>query len=59
MTAAEINETRVVESIKGAVIEGGALTDDGFHLELEDGRVVIFQGEFIIAVCRVSQHQLQ
>ena len=58
MTPAEINESRVVESIKGAVIEGGAITEDGFHLQFSDGRAMIFQGEFIIAVCRVSQQQL-
>ena len=58
MSLAEINEARVVESIKGAVIEDGVITADGFHLQFSDGRVMIFQGEFIIGVCRVSQQQL-
>ena len=53
-----LDEEKVVESIRGAVIEDGAITEDGFHLELSDGRVVIFSGEFIIAVCRVNKNQL-
>lgn len=54
----ETDEEAVVEAIRGAVIEGGELTEDGFHLQLEDGRYIIFAGEFIIAVCRVNPTQL-
>ena len=42
----------VLASLRSAVISGGDLTDDGLHIFLEDGRVVIFYGQFILGVVR-------
>ncbi len=42
----------VLDSLKCAVINGGSLTDEGLHIFLEDGRVVIFYGQFILGVVR-------
>lgn len=42
----------VLNSLKAGVIEGGSLTDEGLHIFLEDGRVVIFYGQFILGVVR-------
>ena len=42
----------VLDSLKSGVIEGGNLTEDGLHIFLEDGRVVVFYGSFILGVVR-------
>jgi hypothetical protein len=49
----------VLESLKHAVIEGGGLTDEGLHIFLEDGRVVVFYGQFILGVVRPETKTLQ
>lgn len=46
---------RVLGQLQGCVIEGGDETDDGVHLVLADGRIVVFTGAFIIAICSKSR----
>lgn len=33
-----------IDSIRGRVISGGDVNDDGMHLILDDGRVLVIQG---------------
>lgn len=42
----------LLESLKGGTIQDGGLTDEGLHICLEDGRVIIFSGTFVIGVVR-------
>lgn len=41
----------VLGQIRGSVIEYGEETPEGLHLKLADGHLVVFSGEFIIAIC--------
>lgn len=42
----------VLDSIKNAVILSGELSEDGLHFYLDDGRVIVFYGQFILGVAR-------
>lgn len=46
-----------IDSLKGVVIEGGDLNDDGMYLRLDDGRVLIIAG--IVYVGRLENETLQ
>lgn len=36
----------VMEHLSGSRISGGERTDEGMHINLDDGRVLVFVGEF-------------
>ena len=40
----------VMEHLSGAVIDSGERTDDGMHVFLKDGRVLVFMGDFVMGV---------
>ena len=40
----------VMEHLSGSVIESGARTDQGMHVFLQDGRVLVFVGDFVMGV---------
>ena len=42
----------LMHSIEGAVVDGGETTEQGFHLLLRDGRVLLFTGDFVVAIFR-------
>ena len=52
-------EDSVLESLKGSTIQEGGVTEDGLHILLEDGRVVIFCGQFIFGITRPDKQTLQ
>lgn len=49
----------VIEHLTGSVIHSGARTDEGMHVYLEDGRVLVFVGEFAMAVMVADKRNLQ
>lgn len=51
-------EESIIESLRGAVIAEGSLTDEGLHFVLEDGRIVVFAGSFILGVARPDKQTL-
>lgn len=40
----------VMSYLSGSVIDSGARTDDGMHVYLKDGRVLVFIGDFVMGV---------
>ena len=40
----------VMQHLSGAVIDSGERTDDGMHVYLKDGRVLVFIGDFVMGV---------
>jgi hypothetical protein len=40
----------LMQGLSGARILGGMETEDGLHIHLEGGKVLIFTGTFVIAV---------
>jgi len=40
----------VMETLQGARITGGERTDEGLHVYLDDGRLLLFVGEFLLYV---------
>ena len=40
----------VMDYLSGCEISGGARTDDGMHVYLKDGRVLVFIGDFVMGV---------
>ena len=52
-----ISGQELMAAIAGQRIVTGEETDDGMHLKLEDGRVLIFTGEFIVSIYNAS-HQV-
>ena len=51
--------SEVMEHLSGSVISGGERTDEGMHVYLNDGRVLIFVGEFVMGVMILDKRQLQ
>ena len=49
----------VMEHLKGAVIESGERTDEGMHVYLKDGRVLVFIGDFVMGVLVADKRNLQ
>ena len=49
----------VMEHLSGSVISAGERTDEGMHVYLEDGRVLVFVGDFVMAVMVVDKSSLQ
>ena len=49
----------VMEHLSGSVISGGERTDEGMHVHLKDGRVLVFVGEFVMGVMVLDKRQLQ
>ena len=46
----------LMSSIAGSRIKGGMETEDGLHMHLDGGRVLIFTGEFVIAVYKDTEN---
>lgn len=40
----------VMEYLAGSEISGGERTDEGMHVYLKDGRVLVFIGDFVMGV---------
>jgi hypothetical protein len=40
----------LMQGLSGSRILGGMETEDGLHIHLEGGKVLIFTGQFVIAV---------
>lgn len=51
MEASVTDVERVLGQIRGSVIDYGEETAEGLHLKLSDGRLVVFTGEFVVAIC--------
>ena len=49
----------VMEHLSGSVISSVERTDDGMHVHLSDGRVLVFVGEFVMGVMVLDKSQLQ
>ena len=53
------NASRILEAIEGAVIVSGFVEDEnGLHICLADGRVLILVGEFAVGLYRNSHEKL-
>ena len=48
-----------MESIRGHAIDGGDFTQDGMHLFLDDGRVIVLTGTFVAFVGSFQKQTLQ
>ena len=44
--------------LAGSRIKGGMETSDGLHIYLEGGRILIFTGEFVMAVYREEEDRV-
>ena len=50
---------QLLDQLDGATIVGSAVTDEeGFHLHLQDGRVLIIYGSFALSVMRLDTEKL-
>jgi hypothetical protein len=49
----------VMEHLSGAVIDSGARTDEGMHVYLKDGRILVFVGDFAMGVLVADKRNLQ
>lgn len=48
----------VMDGILGHVIDRYQVTPEGMHFFLDDGRIVLFAGTFIIAVYTAEAHRV-
>lgn len=46
-----------IDSLKGSVIDGGDVNEDGMHLRLGDGRVLVIAG--VVYVGKLEKETLQ
>ena len=44
----------ILEGVFGRTITSGEVNEDGLHLSLSDGRVIIIVGTFVLSVCTLS-----
>lgn len=49
----------VMEHLSGSIISGGEVTDEGMHIHLKDGRILVFIGEFVMGVMVLDKRQIQ
>jgi hypothetical protein len=49
----------VMQHLQGAVIDSGERTDEGMHVYLKDGRVLVFIGDFVMGVLVADKRNLQ
>ena len=49
----------VMEHLEGSVISGGEVTEEGMHINLKDGRILVFVGEFVMGVMVLDKRNLQ
>ena len=49
----------VMQHLQGAVIDSGARTDEGMHVYLKDGRILVFVGDFAMGVLVADKRNLQ
>ena len=54
-----VEPSEVLETLKGSIIEGGAETEDGLHIYLKDGRILLFVGEFTVFVGILDKGSIQ
>lgn len=51
--------TALIETLEGATIVCGDVDDEeGMHLHLADGRVIVIVGEYALSVLRVTRERL-
>ena len=44
------SDKRVMDGLIGRLIVGWNMQDDGMHLDLDDGRIIVLSGVFALAV---------
>lgn len=49
----------VIRELSGTQIISGERTDDGMHVYLSDGRIMVFIGDFVMAVMVADKRNLQ
>lgn len=49
----------VMQHLSGSVIDSGARTDEGMHVYLKDGRILVFVGDFVMGVMVADKRNLQ
>ena len=49
----------VMEHLSGSVISSGERTDEGMHINLSDGRILVFVGDFVMGVMILDKRNLQ
>ena len=54
-----MDSAQFIENVAGSVIEAGDVCDDGMHLYLADGRVLIFVGTFVVGILAAEKQTLQ
>ena len=54
-----VTPSDVFKSLSDGLIVGGEVTDEGMHLYLQDGRVLIFAGDFVVYVGIADKSKLQ
>ena len=48
----------VMEYLSGSVIVSGERTDEGMHVHLKDGRILVFIGDFVMGVLVADERVL-
>ena len=59
MNADQIAAAQFIENVAGSVIEAVDVCDEGMHLYLADGRVLIFVGTFVVGILAAEKQTLQ
>ena len=59
MNAEQIAAAQFIENVAGSVIEAGDVCDEGMHLYLADGRVLVFVGTFVVGILQAEKQTLQ
>ena len=54
-----VEPSEVLETLQGSIIEGGRETEDGLHIYLKDGRILLFVGEFTVFVGILGKGSIQ
>ena len=55
-----IDQTALLETIEGATIVSAGMDEEGegIHINLSDGRVLVFMGAFTVGIVRIDREKL-
>lgn len=53
------SEIALMDELTGRIIYGGDVTDDGMHIALDDGRILVITGAFVVGLVQLGKESLQ
>ena len=50
-----VSASDIITAMQGRTITDGAINEDGMHICLSDGRVLVVVGNFVLSLCTIGE----